>query len=438
MRNISIFSLLLCAAAVPFFGACGGDTSDQTDAGDDGATADETDQSDASTDDVVTEDADAGQISTTYPAFKIDAPQVQFYGGSILVNPKVVPVYFGSDSTTFTAQLTTYLNNLTTTAATYWTPAVGEYGVQPPTITAPVQLSESPGTSPLTDAQIQTWLGQKLSSNDPAWPAPDANTVYALFYPTGTSITLGQGGGTSCSSFGGYHSNIKVGTLDVAYAVMPRCAKFGGLTGVDAVTATTSHELIESSTDPYPEDQNNAGYADVDTNHIIWSFDLGGGEVGDMCAQNPDAFFKDPNIGNYVQRTWSNASAAAGHNPCQPSAGLPYFNSMPVLTDSVSIGGQFTTKGVTIPVGQSKTIEVDLYSDKNTGGAWNVSAIDAAQLQQQPAELSFTWDKTSGQNGQKLYLTVKVLAASQYGVESFIIESQLGGQSSLWVGLVGN
>jgi hypothetical protein len=438
MRNISIFSLLLCAAAVPFFGACGGDTSDQTDSGDDGATADETDQSDASTDDVVTDDVDAGQVSTTYPAFKVDAPQVQFYGGSILVNPKVVPVYFGNDSTTFTAQLTTYLNNLTTTAATYWTPAVGEYGVQPPTITTPVQLSESPGTSPLTDAQIQTWLGQKLSSNDPAWPAPDGNTVYALFYPTGTSITLGQGGGTSCSSFGGYHSNIKVATKDVAYAVMPRCAKFGGLTGVDAVTATTSHELIEASTDPYPEDQNNAGYADVDTDHIIWSFDLGGGEVGDMCAQNPDAFFKDPNIGNYVQRTWSNASAAAGHNPCQPSAGLPYFNSMPVLTDSVSVGGQFTTKGVTIPVGQSKTVEVDLYSDKNPGGAWNVSAIDAAQLQQQPAELSFTWDKTSGQNGQKLHLTIKVLAASQYGVESFIIESQLGTQSSLWVGLVGN
>jgi hypothetical protein len=219
---------------------------------------------------------------------------------------------------------------------------------------------------------------------------------------------------------------------------MPRCAKFGGLTGIDAVTATTSHELIEAATDPFPNDQTNAGYAQVDDNHIIWQFVLGGGEVGDMCAQNQDSFFKQPDIGNYVQRTWSNAQAAAGHNPCQPSAGLPYFNSMPVLTDKVTVGGQLTTKGVTIPVGQSKTVEVDLFSDANTGAPWNVTAIDAAQLQQQPAELSFSWDKTSGQNGQKLYLTIKVLKQSQYGAESFLIESQLGTQSSVWIGLVGN
>jgi len=156
-----------------------------------------------------------------------------------------------------------------------------------------------------------------------------------------------------------------------------------------------------------------------------------------MCAQNIDAFFKPADIGNYVQRTWSNKSAAGGHNPCQPSAGMPYFNSMPVLPDKLSIG-QGTTKGVTIPVGQSKTIEVDLFSDASTGGAWAVSAIDAATLQQQAPELSFTWDKTLGQNGEKLYLTINVLKASPYGAEAFIIQSQLGAQTSLWMGLVGN
>ena len=91
MRNISILSLLILAAAAM---ACGGDTQDQTDAGDDGATADG-DQSDAAAD--VADDADHGQVSTTYPAFKVDAPQVEFAGGSILVSPKVVPVYFGND-----------------------------------------------------------------------------------------------------------------------------------------------------------------------------------------------------------------------------------------------------------------------------------------------------------------------------------------------------
>jgi hypothetical protein len=433
MRNISIFfTLLIGAAAALSLGACGGDTTDQTDTGVD---PDAGDQDAVTPDDVVTDDVDHGQISTTYPAFTVDAPQVQFFGGSILVTPKVVPVYFGNDQTTFTDQITTYLGKIPTSAATYWSPAVKEYGIGVPTIAAPVQLGESAVAS-TSDAQIQTWLAQHIQSA--ALPAPDANTVYALFYPTGTTITLGQNGGTSCSSFGGYHGNITYAAKDVAYAVMPRCAKFGGLTGVDAVTATTSHELIEAATDPYPSDQNNAGYAQVDNDHIIWEFILGGGEVGDMCAQNPDSFFKPTDIGNYVQRTWSNANASAGHNPCQPSAGLPYFNSMPVLPDKITVGGQFTTKGVTIPVGQSKTIEVDLFSDANTGGAWNVTAIDAATLQQQQPELSFSWDKTSGKNGQKLYLTVKVLKASQYGAESFLIQSQLGSQASVWIGIVGN
>ena len=435
MRNISIFFSLVICAAVPFSGACGGDTQDQTDAGD----QDAADQDAITQDDVVTDDADHGQVSTTYPAFKIDPPVVDYFGGATLATPKVVPVYFGNDSTAFTDQITTFLGKLASTTATYWLPAVKDYTIGALTIATPIQLSESPGASPLSDAAIQTWLAGKLNGSDPAWPAPDANTIYALFYPSGTTITLGQGGGTSCSSFGGYHSNIQVGQKDVAYAVLPRCSKFAGMSGIDAVTGPTSHELLEAATDPYPQDQTNTAWAQVDANHIIWEFVLGGGEVGDMCAQNPDSFFKPTDIGFTVQRSWSNNSALAGHNPCQPSAGLPYFNSMPVLNEKISVaGGQLTTKGVTIPVGQSKTIEVDLFSDANTGAPWNVTAIDAATLQQQPAELSFSWDRTSGQNGQKLYLTVKVLKASQYGAESFIIQSQLGTQTSLWIGLVGN
>ena len=431
MRNIAILSLSIFAVAI----ACGG-SQDQSDSGStDDAAPDTGDQSDAAAD--VTDDVDHGHVSTTYPAFKVDAPQVLSFNGALLKTPKVVPVYFGNDTSTFTDQITTFLGKLASSPS-YWPTPVTEYGIGAMTIASPIPLTESADAT-LSDAQIQTWLQTKLTSNDPLWPAPDANTVYALFYPAGTTISLGQGGGTSCQSFGGYHSNIKVGTTDVAYAVMPRCSSFGGLTGVNAVTATTSHELIEAATDPYPQDQANAGYAQVDDNHIIWEFVLGGGEVGDMCAQNQGAFYKNPDIGNYVQRTWSNKSAAAGHNPCIPLDGLPYFNSMPVLNENVSVGGgQLTTKGVTIPVGSSKTIEVDLFSDADTGGPWQVAATDSATLQQQAPELELSFDKTSGQNGEKLYLTIKVLKASQYGAEAFILESQLNGRSNLWVGLVGN
>ena len=32
-----------------------------------------------------------------------------------------------------------------------------------------------------------------------------------------------------------------------------------------------------------------------------------------------------------MQRVWSNVNAAAGHDPCQPDAPMPYFNSAPVM-----------------------------------------------------------------------------------------------------------
>ena len=77
----------------------------------------------------------------------------------------------------------------------------------------------------IDDSVIQTWLAGVLNGDDPAWPAADENTVYALFFPLGATIT--SGGEKSCEAFGGYHDNITLdanhGTLNVAYAVVPRC-----------------------------------------------------------------------------------------------------------------------------------------------------------------------------------------------------------------------
>ena len=432
MRATTLLSISFCFLSSVL--ACGG-TADQTDAGDDAAAAvDSGDQPEADVADAAP-DVDNGQQSTTYPAFKVDPPQVVSGGGSVLATPKVVPVYFANDDTTFTGKITTFLNKLP--GSTYWGPGETEYGVGAVSIATPVQLTEDAPAS-IADADIQTWLGAKLTSNDPAWPANDANTVYVLFYPSATTaITLGQGGGTSCQDFGGYHDNITIQTTNhVAYAVVPRCANFGGLSGLDAISATATHEIVEASTDPYP--QSTPAYGQVDDNHIIWMFLLGGGEVGDMCAQSASGYYTPTDVGSVVARIWSNAKAKAGHDPCQPDDGTPYFNSMPVLTDSVNVAGQVTTKAVTIPVGTTKDVEVDLFSDAATSGDWTVSAIDSATLQGQPAELAFAWDKTSGRNGNKLHLSITVNKASQYNAEGFLIESKLGGRTNVWIGLVSN
>ena len=424
-----ITSPLLLAASFLFAlagAACGGDTGDQTDAGDN---VDSGDTTEADID--AGDDGYNGSPSDTYPAFQIDAPQVLDVGDTVLAHPVVVPVYFGNDDTQFTGEITTFLGKFA--ASTFWPAAVGEYNVSTLTVTSPVQLTENAPAPTTQDSAIQTWLKGKLGS-DPAFPAPTPNTIYALYYPSGTTISLGQNGGTSCSSFGAYHGNITYNSNRVAYAVMPRCATFAGLTGINAVTAPTSHELIEAATDPFGDT-----YATLDDDHITWGFILGGFEIGDMCAQTQTAFWNPSDIGNYVQSPWSNAKVKQAHDPCQPVNGTQaYFNAYPVLTDSINILNQVTTKGVTIPVGQSKTIEVDLFSDAPTAGPWKVDAIDSATLQQSAQELSFTWDRQTGQNGEKLHLTIKAVKASQYGASAFLLYSTLGVRESFWIGVVGN
>jgi hypothetical protein len=388
-------------------------------------------------------DVDNGKPSDVYPAPHPPPPEVVTYGGPVLAAPKFVPVFFSNDDAATVASMKDFASKIGATE--YWKAATSEYGVGPGTSLAPIDLAET-ATGTIDDNQIQTWLLGKLNDNDPAWPAPDADTVYVLHYPAGVTITLQdqQGTAESCQSFGGYHNNVTLdaahGSLDVAYAVLPRCSNFGDLQGLDALTGAESHELVEAATDPYP--QVNPAYAQTDEAHLIWTFALGGGETGDMCAQLPGAFTTFPEIAYTVQRSWSNASAKAGHDPCVPTIpGQAYFNSAPVLNDDIILGfgGQkISMKGVKIPVGGSKTVEVDLFSDAPTGGPWDVEVMDSSGFMGGSKMLDLSLDRTSGQNGEKLHLTINVLKASPYKAEAFYVISKLNGQANIWVGLVGN
>jgi hypothetical protein len=387
--------------------------------------------------------SDNGHPSTSYPAPHPSPPTVINYGGPVMTAPVIYPVYFSGDDTTLTDQVTEFIN--TVGATQYWTAVTAEYGVGPAKLGNVIQLTEAaPAT--LTDDDIQTWLAGKLNADDPAFPMVDGNTLITLQYPKGTVISLGGGGNVSCQSFGGYHSDFQLdaahGNREVAYAVIPRCDDFDMMTGIDAVTATLSHEIIEAVTDPYPM-SNTPTYAMVDDQDLYWSRVLGGGETGDMCAQFDNAFTKFAELPKFVvQRSWSNKAAKAGHDPCQP--GLPgavYFNSAPVLPDQVSysyFGQMVKVRGVKIALGESRTIDLDLFSDGDTGGPWKVEVEDFSALMGQPAKLSFDLDRDTGVNGEKLHLTITVNTEGKNKTETFIVHSLLGGQKNIWVGLVGS
>jgi hypothetical protein len=441
MRFHRLSSVTLLPIALSIAGACGGsiDNSGQngnTDAGPNGNNGD----AGAPNADATTVDPDAAP-SLPFPAFTPpNPPRVVTSNGPVMASPKFVPVYFANGNASQNMAVTDFMKKVGGT--NYWAAAVTEYGVGTGTSTDPVQLlaADNPNAS-ITDDDIQAWLSAKLNANDPAFPVPDENTIYALFYPASTSIDLQ--GSKSCQSFGGYHNNITLDQahkgMDVAYAVLPDCGQFGNQSGLDALTGTTSHELIEAVTDPFP--QTSPAYSQVDDGHFYWETFLGGGEVGDMCAQFQSSFTKFSELPYTVQRGWSNKAAKAGHDPCVPALqGEAYFNSYPVMNDTIkfAFGPQsINVKGVKIAQGQSATVELDLFSDAPTSGPWTVNATDLAAQRGQAPQLKFAFDKTQGQNGDRINMTITVVQASTRGHETFIVSSKLNGKSHIWLGVVG-
>jgi hypothetical protein len=144
-----------------------------------------------------------------------------------------------------------------------------------------------------------------------------------------------------------------------------------------------------------------------------------------------------------VQRIWSNKSASSYHDPCVPEVpNEVYFNAAPVLPDTINVPVG-SVNGVQIPVGSSKTIELDLFSEAATNGPWNVQVVDLEQLKGGTASLRFSLDRSSGQNGDKIHLTIDALSQGTYGVGVFVVASYMGQFSQTnpqhwWIGLVGH
>jgi hypothetical protein len=180
-------------------------------------------------------------------------------------------------------------------------------------------------------------------------------------------------------------------------------------------------------------------YAQTDEPDLSWLYGLGGGELGDMCSQTPGVFLQFPGLAYTVQRTWSNAAAAAGNDPCVPPApGEVYFNSVPVMTDMITtsvLGPSIPFLGARVPTGGQTTIDVDLFS-LGPVGPWQV-AVQRLMSSTGSSLFSYDLDNSTGSNGDVLHLTITDNGQGQ-GQEAFYVISQAGGVDTLWVGFAGN
>jgi uncharacterized membrane protein YgcG len=239
------------------------------------------------------------------------------------------------------------------------------------------------------------------------------------------------------------------------YAVIPRCASFNGQTGLDSLTAATSHEIVEAVTDPLP--RTDPAYSTVDFDHLAWDLALGGSELGDMCvaAESSDRIYRRL-VGDFmVQRTWSNQAAEVGQDPCAPAIADVYFGAAPEFDETVLIPSPgrdpnlpyLTTTGESLAVGQSRTITVRLFS---TGpiSDWLVQPDELLPASSATHTLRFAWDRTSagaptgvatGHNGDVFQLTITRTAPAPSAPTVFTLFSSSGTRSptySTWFGVV--
>lgn len=216
-------------------------------------------------------------------------PKLTYRQGPLLTNVQVYIIFWGKlwgttpASTTLMQQLNEFFSSVVTSPAIdqlaeYSVPkmAIGHGSV----IGNKVITADAPGSS-ITDtairSRLRSWIAEKVL------PQATANTLYFIYLDPGVVSIMG--GSRSCQNYCGYHNN--VGSIYYAVMPYPSCSGcLGGMSPLDALTGTSSHELCEAITDPVP---GTGWYDDVN------------GEIGDICAWK----FKKVGIFN-VQLEWSN------------------------------------------------------------------------------------------------------------------------------------
>lgn len=374
---------------------------------------------------------DAGWPTAEHPR----PPDVNFLGGPTLKHPKVQPIMWSADPNT--AWVPTFLTELTQTS--YWPTVTQEYGVG---ALATRPLISRPDAIPQTfnDSAALAALTKYLGGTTPAWGTPDPETIYMFVIPPGTAVDQGDGS-LCCQDFDGYHSEHTVGGTRIPYAIVCSCPGFDGASISDQqqLTIVTSHELVEAATDPYPGTA--PAYSGTD---VVAFSEVTGGETTDMCDPLRDAYLV-PDGGTFlVSRSWSNASLGAGGDPCLPlpTPDAVYFGATPVLPDTVTVANPYygpdSEPGVIIPLGQTKTIDVKVFSTAPLSAELTVKATDFTGSISGSATLQLTLDKAHAVNGDVLHLTIKNLRTSaDYGRNFIKLETVYQGRSSLFYAAVG-
>jgi hypothetical protein len=235
--------------------------------------------------------------------------------GHVLAPMKLVTIVAAND--TLASELFAFSDALIASA---WWHAVGdEYGVGAAEksihVTGPVIDHD------LSAQEIATYIDQTRADAGAGAPAPNGHTLYLVYIPAPYAAT-----GASSTA---YHATYPYGVagLGDGLAVVSRATPEDGESNLDELTERASHEITEAATNTargwrLPR-ASATPWADADAS--IWrSIQPGTVENGDLCELSR---IREPLTGGFLfQRSWSNAAAKLGGDPCVPARTEPYFN----------------------------------------------------------------------------------------------------------------
>jgi hypothetical protein len=382
---------------------------------------------------------DASGDAAPYPAFAVDVARIVDQEGAPVASPTIVTVSWSVDANATTWEAFDDAIG----ASAYWHTINGEYGVGAATGGGHVSITTQPPPA-LSNLDVDSLVASSAGSS---WPAATASTIYAVYLPPGTGLFLNgepDAGGTDACQTGvvGYHTESQ-NSQRLVYVVIPQCAG----SSIDTITTAASIELNEAATNPHVF--TDPAYAGFDASHL--SFELFTDfqdELGDACRHVSTLAdtTTEPAFAYSVARQWSNASAAGGHDWCVPAAGPVFYNTtllaqsqqttLSVNLSALGMGaGSASSKGFAGTLGQPVSIPLGLFSDGPTGGPWNLDVdltwpvVDANGTPIDNGTATVAFDRSSGQNGDVVTLTVTPTAWSDLGVVYLAVRSLLPGQS---------
>jgi len=290
----------------------------------------------------------------------------------------------------------------------------------------------------MTDANLQTLLSTELNDVSAPFGAPDDHTLYLIELPTSSTLTNGTYV-TCANGADDYYKTYTDGVSGkkITYAVISHCAS----DTIDISTRLMSKSIVDAVTDP----DVGQSYFGTDSDSLVWYL-LHGGRLVSICDVAPFGTHVNTitpsDIGFVILRAWSNAAAASGQDPCQPSPTQFYFNSAPVLPDTVSFldadfNKTFTTKGIKIPLNSTRTLTLQLFSTGDIA-PWNLSLIQYSN-DQAFTTVTYSFDRTSGSNGTVVHLSLTpTVTDPEFGAEFMEIQSNYNGHITFWPFVITN